>query len=149
VSDDSTSAQEVLEALAPLVSVAETLREFGRDPVGFVASIISLYIVDSFLNLGGYVVGSFLLVFDYITTPLQSAENLLVAALSLGGQPTLLALQSLTETVSGVVQQAGPAGPILAAVIAGVFIYVSVRVGVALLGEIPGGSTIVDLLRLR
>lgn len=143
------SYREVLEALAPLASVANVLVRFGTNPVGFVASIISLYIVNTVVNIGAYAVNVILAAFDIVTGALNVVRGGLSWALGGVGDQIIGAILSGRAQVVDVVGGAGPAGPIIAAVVAAVGLYVLYRLGVALLGEIPIGSTIVDLLGLR
>lgn len=144
-----TTGPELLQALAPLANVAGFLARFGRNPVGFIVSVISLYIVNAVLNLGAFAVNSVLGVFNAVVGAIRAAQALLTGAFAFVGVDILGIFASLNEIVATIAASAGPFGPPLIAAFAAVSIYGTYRVGVALLGEIPIGSSIVDLLGLR
>lgn len=143
------STRELLETLAPLATVARVLVRFGRNPVRFVATIISLYIVNGFLNLGAFLVNSVLTAFGIVTGAFDFVRVLLVNAFGSLGINILAVYASGQQALADVIATAGPAAPFLATGFTAVVLYVGYRVGVALLGEVPIGSSIVDLLGLR
>ena len=148
-SEDELTRSEILKALAPLASVAKVLARFGRDPFGFVATIISLYIVDSILNLGAFAVNSVLAAFGFVVGFFDSIRVTLVTTFGRVGIDLLEVYVAGQQTVADIVSRAGAAAPFLAVGFAAVALYVGYRVAVALLGELPVGSSIVDLLGLR
>ncbi|GGN92267.1 hypothetical protein [Haloarcula pellucida] len=146
---DELTTRQLLEALAPLASVARVLVRFGRNPVGFVTTIISLYIVDSVLNIGAFAVNSILSAFGIIVGFFDGIRVTLVTAFGSVGIDILGGYVAVQQSIANVVASAGAAAPFLAIGFASVAVYVGYRVGVALLGELPLGSSIVDLLGLR
>lgn len=127
----------------------ETLLSFLRNPFGFVASIITLYILNGLFSIIDVVAGSILFVFDVVVGSLRTAQALLVGAFGAVGVDIFGALVGVQQALSGVVAAAGPLGPPLAVAAASLMLYGLYRLTVALLGELPGGSTIVDLLGVR
>lgn len=144
-----TTGRQLLQALAPLATVAGFLARFGRNPVGFIASVISLYIVNSVLNLGAFAINSVLGVFNAIVGAIRAAQALLTGAFAFVGVDILGIFTSLNAIVAELAASAGPFGPPLIAAFAAVSVYLTYRVAVALLGELPIGSSVVDLLGLR
>jgi hypothetical protein len=130
-------------------------RQFGRllsflsNPYGFVASLISVYIVGVVFDVASILIGSVLYAFDIIAGSFGYAQRTLVVGFSTVGIDILGALVGVQQAVSGVVASAGPLGPPLAVAAASLSLYVLYRLGIAALGELPVGSTVVDLLRLR
>lgn len=141
--------REVIEALAPLAKVAGVLVRFGTNPVGFVASIISIYVVNTVLNLGAFGVNVVLAGGDILVGIFDFARVVLIWAFGGVGRDILAGVLIVREAVADVVGSAGPAGPIIAAVVVSVGLYGLYRLAVAGLGELPLGSSIVDLLGLR
>jgi hypothetical protein len=134
--------------LAPLRELAALYQRYGSVPRAIFA-LISLYILNGLFSIINVVAGSVLFVFDLIVGSLRTAQALLVGAFGAVGVDILGALLGVQQAVSGVVVAAGPLGPPLAVAAASLMLYVLYRLAVALLGELPGGSTLVDLLGLR
>ena len=141
----SASGGGEARALAELVGLVTRYGSLTRA----IVAIISLYILNGVLDVVGIVVGSVLFAFDLIVGSLATAQRLLLGALGAVGIDILAALTSLQREIAGVVEGAGPAGPVIAVAAGAIGLYVLWRVGVALVGELPGGSTLVDLLGLR
>jgi len=134
-----------LETLAELAAIRE---EYGSIPAAIFA-LISLYILNGIFSIFSAIVGAVLTVFDVLTGALATAQMLLVGAFQRAGIDILGLLLDLERQIADVVASAGPLGPPLAVGATAVFLYVLYRLSVALLGELPGGSTLVDLLGLR
>lgn len=134
-----------VEAVKQLVAL---IREYGSLPRA-IFGLISLYLLNGILDVVGIVVGSILFAFDLVVASLATAQGLLIRAFGAVGIDVLGALVGLQRAIGGVVEAAGPAGPPLAVAFGAVSLYVLWRIGIALLGELPGGSSIVDLLGLR
>ena len=169
MSEHRLSASEVLRALAPLVPVAgtlvtlanyanaltdlafyaNTLTNFASNPQRFIFRFISEYIVGTAIGLGQYLIGSILLVFNTIASYLQTAAFILVGSFQVVTTPILVAGQRLIAAIATAVVAAGPAGPVIAAALTATLLYSTYRLLIAVAGEIPVGSSIVDLLGLR
>lgn len=149
MSDDGLSAKEILSALAPLVRFVDILERFARDPRGFIFGFISTYLVATALGFGNFIVGSILSVFDIVARSLQLAATYLVGSLQVVTTPVLAIGQRLTLIIASVVQSAGPLGPPIAAAITAVLLILAYRLVIAVAGEFPVASTIVDFLGLR
>ena len=139
------SASDRADALSQLVGLVS---EYGSLPRA-VFALVSLYLLNGIFGILGVIVGSVLFVFDLLVASLETVRTLLVSVFGAAGLELLGALLSLERAIAGVVETAGPVGPPIAVGVTAVLLYVLYRVAVALIGEIPGGSTIVDLLRLR
>lgn len=149
MSDDGLSAKEILSALAPLVRFVDILERFARDPRGFIFGFISTYLVATALGFGSYIVGSILTVFDTLAGFFGGTATLLVSSLQTVTTPVLLAGQRLTLIIASVVQSAGPLGPPIAAAVTAALLILAYRLIIAVAGEFPVASTIVDFLGLR
>ena len=149
--DDETRVIEValpdwLQALRPVVG---TLIAFGRNPVGFIITAVATWLVAGALSVGSVLVAGA----DYAGTLLAAAPQSVQAFLASAFAPVAQTLVGLagqaTASIGAVLATAGPAAPVLVAVFAAVVAVVLYRVGVALLGELPGGSSLVDILDFR
>jgi len=149
VSDDGPSPKQVAEALANLGDSFWALIRFAQTPFKFVFSIISAYIVATVIGFGQYIVGSVLLVFDTVAGYFRSAAILLVASLQIATDPVLVAGRLITIQIARVVVAAGPLGPPIAAALTALLLYGTYRLLIAVAGEFPVGSTLVDFLGLR
>lgn len=169
MSDNGPSPAEVIRGVAPLLPVVGTLvtlanvadeltdlanyvnvlTDFASDPFGFVFEIISTYIVGTILGLGRYLIRSVLTAFGFVTAPLQAFGALLVSSLYTVLAPVTALVQQLTAIIATTVMAAGPLGPPIAAMFAAALAYGLYRIIIAVAGEVPVGSTVVDLLRLR
>lgn len=132
-------------AIGQLVSL---VTEYGSLPRA-VFALITLYILNGIFSVIDVLAGSVLFVFDVVVGSLQTAQALLVGAFGAVGVDILGALFGVQQALSGVVAGAGPLGPPLAVAAASLMLYGLYRLTVALLGELPGGSTLVDLLGVR
>lgn len=135
-----------VQALRP---VAATLVQFGKNPVGFVFSIISLYISSLFLDLFGLASGVVLGIFDAFAYVFDLSRAFLLGA---GGRVGLEIIGLVTwfgASLNRVLYALGPTAPFLVALVGSLVLYGLFRGTIALLGEIPGGSTLVDFLRIR
>lgn len=135
-----------LQALRP---VATTLVTFGKNPVGFVFGIISLYISSLFLDLFGIATGVVLGIFDTFGYVFDLARRFLIGSFGQLGVGLLNVVLNFGRTIARGLDFLGPAAPIVVGLIAGVVMYGLYRLVIGLLGELPVGSTLVDLLRLR
>ncbi len=115
---------ELLEALAPLAGVAKVLVRFGRNPFGFIATIISLYIVNGFLNLGAFAVNTVLSAFDIVVGSLDFVRITLVNAFGGIGIDLLGAIAVIQQVAGNVIATAGPAAPVLAVGLAGLSVWI-------------------------
>lgn len=134
--------------VAAIQQLVALVTEYGSLPRA-VFALITLYILNGIFSVIDVVAGSVLFVFDLVVGSVQTAQALLVGAFGAVGVDILGALVGVQQAVSGVVAVAGPLGPPLAVASASLMLYVLYRLTVALLGELPGGSTIVDLLGVR
>jgi len=137
--------ESTVKAIAQLAALVE---EYGSVPRA-IFTLISIYLLSGIFDIIGVVTGSVLYVFDLGIGSLRVAQGLLIRAFGAVGVDVIETLITLQQEIGRVVESAGPLGPPIAVVSASVMLYVGYRVAVALLGEIPGGSTLVDILRLR
>jgi hypothetical protein len=133
------------DAIGQLVALVQ---EYGSLPRALFA-LISLYILNGIFSVIDVVAGSVLFVFDLVVGSLSAAQSLLVGAFGAVGVDVLAALLGLQRALGDVVAGAGPAGPAIAVGATAIMLYVGYRLAVALLGELPVGSMVVDLLGLR
>jgi len=133
---------------SPIREIAALYREYGSIPRAM-AAIISTYVVESVFGLGSYVVASVLSVFDYATLSLAWVQTQLGGAFAWVGFDILSALRWVQIQLGTAATAAGPLAPLVAIAIASVTLAVLYRAGIALLGELPGGSSLVDFLGLR
>lgn len=122
------------------------LKAIANNPFRFVASGVALYITTTFLNLGAFMVETILAGFAFFTGALGIAETSLVGAVAGFGNTILGILTAGQEAIAGVVTAAGPAGPVIAVLITGVFLYVGYLVLNFILGYVPGLGNIVRFL---
>jgi len=149
VSDDGPSPKQVAKALAGLGDSFWAIVRFARNPFGFVAGIISTYVVGTILYFGRFLAGSILAPFRIAADSLGLVTNRAVLGLSAVTNPLFGLIATVQGILITVVQAAGPAGPILIGLAAGAVVYLSVRLLISLAGEVPVGSSLVDFLRLR
>ncbi|MFC6757887.1 MULTISPECIES: hypothetical protein [Haloarcula] len=149
MSDDDLSATEVVRRLAPLVRFVDTLTEFARNPRRFIFGFISTYLVATALGFGEYLVSSILLVFDTVAGYFRGSAILLVTSLQTVTTPILGAGRVFTNAVATTVMAAGPLGPPIGAALTALLLYATYRLLIAVIGELPLGSSLVDLLGLR
>ena len=137
------------EAVTALVGF---IRRYGSIEGGIFA-LIGFYLLNGILDIVGIVVGSILFAFDLVVESLATAQRLLIGAFGAAGIDILSALVGLQRAIAGVVEGAGPAAPIVAVGFGAIALYLTwllvTRLAVGLIGELPGGSTLVDLLNLR
>jgi hypothetical protein len=132
----------------PIQQLVALVKEYGSLPRA-IGAIISLYIVNSVLNFGTYVVESILLLFSYITGSLayvQAAVGVNFAAL---GTAILTAIWSVQMQIVNTVNPYGPFAPVVLIGVTAIEALLAWRFIVALAGELPLGSSIVDFLGLR
>jgi len=134
--------------LEPLRELAGLYQEYGSIPRAVVA-IISGYIVSSVFGLGAYIVGSILTVFDVVAGSIAWVQYQAGAAFGFTGNSILRALRDVQLAFGDAIASAGPLAPVIAGGLAAIALYGTYRVGVAVAGEFPVASTIVDLLGLR
>ncbi|MBO4248376.1 hypothetical protein IL252_11180 [Halomicrobium sp. IBSBa] len=155
---DGVTLRTIVETLGPLVqflrsngiqSTLGTLFRFLRNPVRFVFSIISFYVLNGILNIVSTVTSAVLGAFDYLVASLTFAQRALGQAFGVAGLNVLSARAALNQIVVTLAASAGPAAPILVIGAGAVTLFLIYRVGIALLGELPVGSSVIDLLGLR
>lgn len=132
----------------PLEQLRALYERFGSLP-GAIFGLISLYLLNGILDVIGVITGSVLFAFDLVVGAFRWVQRALVGAFGAVGIDVLGALTDLQVALAGIVAGAGPAGPFIAVAAVSVSLYLMYRVGVALLGELPVGSSIVDILGLR
>lgn len=129
--------------------ILDVLVAFGKNPIEFTFNIINLYILGGIFAIFNTIAAGVLGAFDIIVGALVIVRELLVGAFGAVGVDIIGGIvgfqQSLVESLSIF----GPAAPIVLTAIAVAVMFLIYRVGVALLGELPIGSSIVDLLGLR
>jgi hypothetical protein len=122
--------------------------EYGSLPRA-VFALITLYILNGLFAIVDVIAGSVLFGFDLVVGSLQAAQTLLVGAFGAVGIDILGALVGVQQAIAGVVASAGPLAPVLAVGSASLLIYAMYvfgrRLVVGLLGELPGGSTLLEL----
>jgi hypothetical protein len=143
-------------SLRPLTSVAGALAgaagflvAFAQDPVGFIVMVIRSFIIGSVLQAGAYVTNAILGGFAIIVGGLRYVQRTLVGAFGAAGVDILGVLFGLQEALAGIVAGAGPAGPVIAVLGVAVSLFVLYRLALAGLEFVPGGSSLLTLLRLR
>ena len=127
------SLPDWVQALRPLSGVVNALVTFGRDPVGFIFTTITSYLLLAVFGVLNVVTESILFAFDLIVAALQYVQNALVGGFGVVGVDILGVLLELQVSVAGVVDGAGPAGPVLAVALAGAGTYAVYRGGKFLL----------------
>lgn len=136
----------------PIQEVVALYNEYGSVPRA-IAAIISLYIVNAFLNLAGYLVGSIVMVGDIAAGSLDAVRGILGGIGQVIGFNFLTVASEIQLAIADVVTQLGPLGPPVAIGTGAILLYLAylliVRIGIAVVGELPVGSSIVDILGLR
>jgi hypothetical protein len=135
--------------LRELEPYAGVLLQFAKNPVGFVFSIISLYISSLFLDLFGLASWVVLGVFDSFAYVFDVARLFLISAFGQVGIRILGVVTTFGAELNRALYVLGPAAPFVVALFGSLVFYGLYRGTIALLGEVPGGSTVVDFLRLR
>lgn len=102
---------------------ASFLRRFASDPVGFIFSAISLYILNGIFDILGVLVASVLAAFDYVVAFLSGIQSYLVRFFAFIGVDILAFLAGLQMGVLNAVRGLGPLGPVVAVGGAAVGIY--------------------------
>lgn len=142
----SESGISETRVIAELVSL---VRSYGSLPRAIFA-LISLYLLDGIFSIFGVIVGSILFVFDTLVGSLETALSLLLGAFSAVGVDILGVFLALERTVAGVVASAGPLAPVIAvggtALILWIVWEFGSRLAIGILGELPGGSTLLSLV---
>lgn len=129
--------------------VFSTLIAFATNPVEFIFRIINLFILNGLFAIFNTISGAVLAAFDSLVGALEFAQRALIRGFAAAGIDIIAALASIQRQFAAVFEGAGPLAPVLAAALAVGALVVLSRLAVALLGEVPVGSTIVDLLGLR
>ena len=158
--DDSGTVETIAEAALPwwlrilkpvattLASVAQRIREAGSCQQA-VLTIVATWVASSVLGFGEYLIGFVFRLFTPVLRAIGLTERGVVAAFAPAGAAILGVFRGLTTVVRDVTGVAGPVAPIIATLLVLGLAYVTYRVAIAVLGEFPGGSTLVDLLGLR
>ncbi|PSQ06652.1 hypothetical protein BRC92_00335 [Halobacteriales archaeon QS_4_69_31] len=134
--------------IRPIRELVSLYNEYGSVPRA-IAGIITTWIVASVLNLGSYVVGSILGVWDLVASSITTARVSVGSSLGGFGLEALQVLALVQNWIATAVAALGPAGPPVAVAIGSVALFLGYRLVIALIGEFPIGSTIVDVLGLR
>lgn len=130
------SLPDWVKALRPLAGVVNALVTFGRNPVRFVFTTITSYILLAVFGVLNVVTGSVLYAFDLVLAALQFVQNFLVSGFGAVGVDILAVLVDLQVAVAGVVAGAGPAGPVVAVGLAAGGTYAVYRAGIVVLALI-------------
>lgn len=116
---------------------SDTLREFAKDPSGFVIGIVATWLVGGILLVGRTVVDSVLLAFDTVVNALELAAGGLVGALEGAGLPVLELASGVSTFIVGLAEPLGPAAPLVAIGALVILAVGTYRFGKAILLEIP------------
>lgn len=96
-----------------------------RNPVTFITGLVLTLIVNSVLNLGGYIVSSILLFFRTPIAGVRTVTADMLAAITAIFVQIQAAIFALTGAYRAVILSAGPAAPILAAATAALLLVAS------------------------
>jgi hypothetical protein len=159
-SDDSGTVETIAEAALPwwlrilkpvattLARLAQRIREAGSFQQA-VLTIVATWVASSVLGFGEYLIGFVFRLFTPVLRAIGLTERGVVAAFAPAGAAILETFAGLTAAVRDVTGVAGPVAPIIATLLVLGLGYVTYSVAVAALGELPLGSSLVDLLGLR
>ena len=125
---------------------ARKLRRFANNPAALVISVVSGFVVTVIFGFFEFLIGAVLYPFDLLVGGLGWIQRQLVLAFAFVGFDILGTLRALQQMLGGVVEGAGPAAPLVVAVVTGGLIFVLYRLTVAGLELVPGGSSIMALL---
>ncbi|QIO23089.1 hypothetical protein [Haloarcula sp. JP-L23] len=114
---------ETLFTLRVPKSVAQTLFRFATNPVAFVGSIISAYIINAVLNVGAFGVNTILAMFGVVAGTFDVIRVTLINVFGTLGVDLLGAYSAVQQAVTGVIASAGWAAPILAVGFTAVLVY--------------------------
>lgn len=129
-----------------LSSSSDTLREFARDPSGFVIGIVATWIVGGVLLVGRTIVDSVLLAFDVVVNALELVAGAIVGALASVGLPVLQFASGVSGFIAGLADVAGPLAPVIATAIVVLLVVGTFRTMKAILLEIPVVGGFLELL---
>lgn len=113
--------ERIILALTPNREAATQFAQLLRNPVGFILTVI----VAQILGLGSYIVGSVLLVFEYVTGILGVGQQQILRVLDFLGASNIALIEFITTAATDAIQAAGPAGPPLAVGIAAVLAWLT------------------------
>jgi len=119
VADDGPSPSQAVVALASLGGAFWELIRFARNPYVYVTSIISTYIVGTFLGLGSFIVSSVLAVFDIGVGALGFVRVSLLSGLDTLIRPAFAVIAAVQSALITAVSAAGPAAPLVVAAFGG------------------------------
>lgn len=134
--------------LQPIQQLVALYEEYGSLPRA-IFGLISLYIVNGVLNIGEYIVSSILLLFDYVTGSLGLVQRQLGVSFATVSAGVLTAIWNVQMSIATIVTPYGPLTPVVMIGLTAIEALIIWRILVALLGELPLGSSITDLLGLR
>lgn len=138
-----------LKRLRPAIEQLGALYDrYGSVPAA-VFGLIALYIASAVLSIGQFAVNVVLAVFDPIVQALGITELLIDLGVQTVTTDLVGALVGFRSGIADVAAAAGPLAPVIVVGVAAASLYVVYRVSIALLGELPLGSSLVDLLGLR
>lgn len=120
-----------------LSSSSDTLREFARNPSGFVIGIVATWIVGGILLVGRTIVDAVLLAFDVVVNAFDAVAGVLVGALQSVGLPVLDLASGVSAFIVGLADPLGPLAPVVAGAVVTILIVGTFRFGKAILLEIP------------
>lgn len=132
----------------PLVALGQAIKEAGSWQKAILA-FLTTYIVTGALNIGQTIIGFVFQLFNPILMTIGLTQRSVTSAFRPVGDAILGFTMTINDAVREVAGVTGPAAPIVTTLLVVAIAYVTFRVLVALAGEVPGGSTVVDLLRLR
>lgn len=141
-------AERVVKVTLPVGFVA-TLAAFAKDPVGFIVEVVAAFFVATLLELGGIAVAAVDTVAATAATIPRVIGLLLRGAFGQAGAVVIDGIAELYVGIATTARAAGPAGPVLVTVTLALTLVALYRVSVALIGEVPGGSSLVDMFNRR
>ena len=129
-----------------LSSSSDTLREFARDPSGFVIGIVATWIVGGILMVGRTVVDSVLLAFDVVVNAFALVADAIVGALASVGLPVLEFAGGVSGFVAGLADVAGPLAPVIAVAVVVILVVGTFRALKTVLLGIPVVGGVLEFL---
>jgi len=137
--------ESVREGLGQL---AAAIKRYGSLRSAIIGVVVS-WTVAQILGFGAYIVNSILLVFDYVTGALVTVQRALNVNFAALGTAILTAIWNVQMQIVNTVNPYGPLAPVVLIGVTAIEALLAWRFIVALAGELPLGSGIVDFLGLR
>lgn len=133
--------------LEPLRQVAVLIERYGSFPRAIFA-LITGYILNGLFDIIGVVAGSVLFAFDLIVGGLAFAQGALVGAFGSVGIDILGAIAGVRQAFLDVLATAGPAAPVLAALLTVGVLVLLYRAAIALGSDVPLLGALLEFLGL-